>query len=141
MAGWSYSLCGDEQDLVDVKSIQLSPDPPKPGSDLTVTASGFVKDTIEEGAYADVTVKMGLIKLLQKQFDICEEARNNNATLQCPVASDEYAIQQTVALPNEIPRAKFKIEVRAYTEDERSLLCLNLNIDFMQRPFFKAIGW
>ena len=28
----------------------------------------------QEGAYADVTVKLGLIKLLQKQFDICEEA-------------------------------------------------------------------
>jgi len=28
----------------------------------------------QDGAYADVTVKLGLIKLLQKQFDICEEA-------------------------------------------------------------------
>lgn len=26
------------------------------------------------GAYADVTVKIGLIKLLHKQYDICEEA-------------------------------------------------------------------
>lgn len=28
----------------------------------------------QEGAYADVTVKLGLIKLLHKQFDLCEEA-------------------------------------------------------------------
>lgn len=28
----------------------------------------------QEGAYADVTVKVGLIKLLQKEFDLCEEA-------------------------------------------------------------------
>jgi hypothetical protein len=28
----------------------------------------------QEGAYADVTVKLGLIKLLQKRFDVCEEA-------------------------------------------------------------------
>ena len=28
----------------------------------------------QKGAYADVTVKVGLIKLLKKQFDVCEEA-------------------------------------------------------------------
>ena len=28
----------------------------------------------QEGAYADVTVKVGVIKLLQKEFDLCEEA-------------------------------------------------------------------
>lgn len=30
--------------------------------------------SMQEGAYADVTVKLGLIKLIQKQFDVCEEA-------------------------------------------------------------------
>lgn len=37
---------------------------------------GAAEDTadMQEGAYADVTVKLGLIKLLQKQFDLCEEA-------------------------------------------------------------------
>jgi hypothetical protein len=38
---------GTPSDLVEVKSIRLSPDPPVPGQDLTVTASGYVKDTIE----------------------------------------------------------------------------------------------
>jgi len=28
----------------------------------------------QDGAYADVAVKLGLIKLLSKQFDLCEEA-------------------------------------------------------------------
>jgi hypothetical protein len=28
----------------------------------------------QDGAYADVTVKLGLIKLLHKQFDLCLEA-------------------------------------------------------------------
>jgi len=29
---------------------------------------------VQDGAYADVTVKLGLIKLLKKEFDLCEEA-------------------------------------------------------------------
>jgi hypothetical protein len=28
----------------------------------------------QEGAFADVTVKIGLIKLLRKRFDLCQEA-------------------------------------------------------------------
>lgn len=28
----------------------------------------------QEGAYADVEVKLGLIKLLHKEFDLCQEA-------------------------------------------------------------------
>jgi hypothetical protein len=29
---------------------------------------------LQDGAYADIVVKMGLIKLLSKRFDLCEEA-------------------------------------------------------------------
>lgn len=57
-----------------LKSITVSPDPPVPGKPLSVTAVADVLETIEEGAYADVLVKLGLIKLLQKRFDVCEEA-------------------------------------------------------------------
>jgi hypothetical protein len=32
-----------------------------------------IADSAQYGAYVDVTVKLGLIKLLQKQFDMCEE--------------------------------------------------------------------
>ena len=33
---------------------------------------------VQEGAYADVTVKMGLVKLLTKTFDLCDEACVNH---------------------------------------------------------------
>lgn len=70
-------------------------------------------------------VKLGLIKLLQKRFDLCEEAyvvevllfslvnveppdrRKANATVTCPVPQGELHITQTVALPKEIPRGMF----------------------------------
>jgi len=42
---------------------------------------------VQEGAYADVTVKLGLVKLLTKTFDICEEAYVNHTQfiLSCPL--------------------------------------------------------
>jgi hypothetical protein len=102
----------------------VSPDPPQPGQNLTVKVTGLVKEVIEvcriiisliaprmltlhltqDGAYADVTVKLGLIKLLKKEFDLCEEAQNANMTVQCPVEAGTYTIEQTVELPKEIPK-------------------------------------
>lgn len=47
-----------------------------------------------------------MIKLLQKKFDVCEEARNANTTVSCPVEPGPYEIVQTVALPKEIPKGE-----------------------------------
>ncbi|KAF8514485.1 MD-2-related lipid-recognition domain-containing protein [Gautieria morchelliformis] len=129
-------------DVIEVKSLKISPDPPKPGDELTVTASGYVSRTIEDGATADVTVKLGLIKLLSKTFDICEEAKNANATLQCPVEPGDYDVVQKVALPWEIPRARFNVDVKAYNNDESDLMCARIMIDFIsgQASGFRIFG-
>ncbi|KIK06917.1 hypothetical protein K443DRAFT_673810 [Laccaria amethystina LaAM-08-1] len=134
---WSYVDCGLSTDIIQIESLEVSPDPPQPGKDLTVKVKAHVSQTIEEGAFADVTVKLGLIKLLQKRFDACEEARNVNATVKCPVEPGSYTVEQTVALPREIPRAKFLVKVLGFTVDEEEMLCLELKVDFMKRPFLK----
>ncbi|CAE7096953.1 unnamed protein product [Rhizoctonia solani] len=128
---WSWTDCGLPSDGVHIKSIEVTPDPPKPGQDLTVKVIATSDKEITEGAYADVTVKLGLIKLLKKQFDICEEARNANATIQCPIKGGDHEVVQTVALPREIPRAKFMVDVKGYTADDEDLVCVKLNVDFM----------
>jgi hypothetical protein len=88
-------LSGTPDDIVEIISLKVTPDPPQPGKDLTVDVSAFVKETIEvrtpfrfrrnftdlirsvstqEGAYANVVVKLGVVKLLTRRFDLCEEA-------------------------------------------------------------------
>ncbi|CDZ96745.1 vacuole protein [Phaffia rhodozyma] len=131
--GWSWVDCGVAGDAVQVESINISPDPPVPGKNLTVSVKGVVIDPINEGSYADVLVKLGLIKLLQKRFDVCDEAENANATVQCPVSPGSYEVSQTVELPKEIPRAKFAIQVRGVTAEDKDMLCLDLFIDFLHR--------
>ncbi|KDQ63665.1 hypothetical protein JAAARDRAFT_148241 [Jaapia argillacea MUCL 33604] len=136
-AGWDWADCGLPTDPVQIESISVTPDPPKPGEDLTVNVKAIVVEDVAEGAYADVVVKLGLVQLLKKRFDVCEEARNANASVQCPVSAGPYDITQTVALPREIPQAKFTVAVRGYTAEEDDMLCLNLKVDFMKKPFFR----
>ncbi|KAJ7119987.1 ML domain-containing protein [Mycena crocata] len=127
---WSYTDCGQESDAIRLELLTMSPDPPVPGKNLTITVKGLARKTIKEGAYADVVVKMGLIKLLTRRFDICEEARNANVSVTCPVAKGMHRVVHTVALPWEIPPAKFKAEVRAYTVDDEDMLCSIFDVDF-----------
>ncbi|KAJ6586447.1 ML domain-containing protein [Mycena vulgaris] len=129
---WEWSSCGEVGDPVQIKSITVSPDPPKIGAELTVSINAQVVETIEEGATADVLVKVGRIKLLQQTFDICEEARKANATVACPVEPGEYAIVQSVELPKEV---KYVINVQGFTVDEDPMVCVDLTVQF--RPFFQ----
>jgi len=133
LESWDYKVCSSPTDPIQIQSIEVSPDPPKPGSDLTVKVHAVVTAKIEDGAFADVDVKLGLIKLLHKRFDVCEEARNANATVQCPVEPGEYTVEQTVALPKEIPKAKFTVDVKGYTATEDDMVCVQLKVDFLPK--------
>ncbi|GAA5930231.1 sterol transporter [Sporobolomyces koalae] len=128
---WDWTDCGSPSDALQIESLKISPDPPRPGHDLTIVASGKAQSKIDFGTYADVTVKLGLIKLLTKQFDVCDELDNSNATLRCPIAPGTHSITQTVALPREIPRAKFQVEAKVYTQDEEPAACISLWINFL----------
>ncbi|KAL1757585.1 ML domain-containing protein [Schizophyllum commune] len=127
---WSYIDCGYDGSTVNLKSIEISPDPPIPGQQLTVTVKADVREIIQDGASATVVVKVGLIKLLHRTYDICEEARKANSTVQCPVEKGEHTVVQTVQLPREIPRAPFKIDVDAYTHEDDDMACVRLAVDF-----------
>ncbi|KAL4064906.1 ML domain-containing protein [Scleroderma yunnanense] len=137
LEGWSYENCGLPEDVIQLESISVTPDPPQPGKELTVTAVGTATDVIEDGAYADVVVKLGLVKLLSRTFDVCQEARTANTSIQCPVQKGKYTVVQSVVLPREIPRAKFTVNVRGYTANDDPMLCLDLKVDFMKPPFYR----
>ncbi|KAJ7635262.1 MD-2-related lipid-recognition domain-containing protein, partial [Roridomyces roridus] len=128
---WGYTDCaGADLDAVQIQSISVSPDPPKIGEKLTVIIDAEVKEVIEEGANADVTVKFGRIKLPKTRFDLCEEARKANAMISCPVEPGVYQIVQSVDLPKEVPKAKYTIDVDAYTVTEHPMACLEFAVQF-----------
>ncbi|CAK5269060.1 unnamed protein product [Mycena citricolor] len=133
---WSYEDCGNESDPVSITSISVSPDPPKIGQDLTVSVAFEVTQLVEEGAFADVLVKVGRIKLLNQRFDLCEEGRKANASVSCPVEPGNYVITQTVELPKETPKLRYVINVQGWTKAEKALACVDLGVYF--RPFFQV---
>ncbi len=76
------------------KSVDVDPNPLEPGDQVNVTIVGDLLETVDEGAYAEVVVKIGLVKILQKTFDICEELRKhkNEVDIQCPIEKGPFKV-------------------------------------------------
>ena len=102
------------------------------GQKVKVSASGNLTKVVEDGAYADVTVKLGLIKLLEKHLDLCEEARNAKEK-NCPYEAGSWNFEKEVDLPKEIPPTKFNIEMQAYTVDDEELIGMHGTVDFTKK--------
>ncbi|EEB89145.1 hypothetical protein MPER_12794, partial [Moniliophthora perniciosa FA553] len=43
---WDYVDCGLPSDAIQIKSIKVSPDPPQPGKELSVTVNAQAIETI-----------------------------------------------------------------------------------------------
>ncbi|CAO3670481.1 unnamed protein product [Rhizopus stolonifer] len=135
--------CGDQEDVFQLESFQVSPDIIAPGKQVNITVIGFLNEEVEEGAYAKVDVKLGLIKLIHKTFDICEELRNHKdeVDIQCPIEKGPLKVFQTVTLPKEIPPGDFRVTAVAYTANDEPLACLKIRVDFRHRRSLLGDFW
>ncbi len=64
-------------------------------------ASGKLLEDIGEGAYVQLQVKYGLIRLVSTKADLCEQV--GNVDLKCPIEKGDVTITKDVDLPREIP--------------------------------------
>ncbi|CDS10151.1 hypothetical protein LRAMOSA02828 [Lichtheimia ramosa] len=137
--------CSDDSYGVEIRDITLTPSFPEPGKELLIEAEGIIKEPIQDGAYVQVTVKIGVVTLIRRTFDLCEEMQKNDV-LDCPVrqgptkasivepsSHDHHIITKTVQLPKEIPKGDFRVYAQAYNYDDSDLACLKAHVDFRKR--------
>ncbi|KAJ2880092.1 Phosphatidylglycerol/phosphatidylinositol transfer protein, partial [Coemansia asiatica] len=91
----------EEDDLIDIKYVDLDPEQPKRSTPVHINALAYVKDHIDS-ATANVKVKYGFITLLNRNYDLCEELKSNlNKT--CPVDEGPIEVSVDVDVPGFIP--------------------------------------
>lgn len=83
------------------------------GKTLTIEAKGNFTEEIEDGAYINLSVKYGLIRLINQRADLCEQMKNVDE--ECPLTGEKN-ITKDVDLPKEIP------PVRGAHQDHNGLL-------------------
>lgn len=114
--------------LLKLERVDILPNPPLKGQNLTFTATGTISGDIKKGAYVDVDVRYGFIKLIHQTYDLCEEI--TKVDLECPIKKGLQKIQKTVEIPNEVPPGRYVVYARAYTKDDVFITCLTTTIDF-----------
>ncbi|KAI8339721.1 ML domain-containing protein [Chlamydoabsidia padenii] len=120
--------CGDEDDILTIDYIRLNPDPPVKGKNLHIDFKGSLKETVEDGAYINIVVKYGLVQLLKKSFDLCEEIQKIDKA--CPLKKGPIEISRDVELPKAIPGGKYTVEAHVYTVNDDPITCLHGETSF-----------
>ncbi|KAJ5172726.1 MD-2-related lipid-recognition [Penicillium capsulatum] len=124
------SFCANPADhLLEIDRVDLSPNPPKPGTTLNIKASGVLKETVEKGATVNLEVKWGLITLVKQTVDLCDQIKNVDLT--CPLENGDLVLEKQVDLPKQIPPGKYSVLADVYTKDQKQVTCLKTdNIQF-----------
>ncbi|OJJ82352.1 ML domain-containing protein [Aspergillus glaucus CBS 516.65] len=124
------TYCADPSSYsLDIKSVDLTPNPPLPGKTLVIEAAGTLHERIEEGATVLLEVKYGLITLIRQTADLCEQIEN--VDLHCPLEKGDMVLKTQVDLPKQIPPGKYSVHADVYNNDEKQVTCLEAqNIEF-----------
>ncbi|WFC93613.1 hypothetical protein MBRA1_000234 [Malassezia brasiliensis] len=134
---FSWTQCGGDNFSVRVESIELSPEVPERGRNLTVHGKGTLSRRADFGSYVDVTVRVGFLRIFWQRVDICGVLRENDVEVQCPAEPGHYDVVHTVELPSQIPPAKYNIHIEGKNHEARPLACLDLTVSF---PVFQRLG-
>lgn len=123
------SLCDAEyEQLLEIKHLSIDPNPPAKGQNLTIEASGYLYEDVEEGAYIEVEVRYGYIRLISQTLDLCEQSEQVDWS--CPIKAGDLKLNKQIELPNEIPPGKYVAVARAYTVDDDLITCLLTTVTF-----------
>lgn len=110
--------------LFNVTSLELDPELPEAGKNLTIQAEAVLLTTVTDGAYVDVVVKYGLITLVNQRYDLCDELGEADVGYTCPVKPGPITINKEVEIPSSMPPGEYIVIAKAYTIDDELLTCL-----------------
>ncbi|KAL8735227.1 MAG: hypothetical protein Q9166_001103 [cf. Caloplaca sp. 2 TL-2023] len=95
-------FCTDPTDyILTIDNVDLDPNPPQKGKALQIKAKGNFTEKVEQDAYIDLSIKYGLITLVNTKADLCEQMKEVDES--CPLEGVKE-FTKDVTLPQEIPR-------------------------------------
>ncbi|CAC37423.1 Phosphatidylglycerol/phosphatidylinositol transfer protein [Schizosaccharomyces pombe] len=123
---------GDDHVVVDY--INLIPNPPAAGKNLTIETEINVGTTVLNGSYVDIQVKYGFVRIVNERLDICDKAYEL-AAVECPVEPGIITKQATISLPWAIPPGRYHVLATAYNADGEQLTCVSASVSFSHFGF------
>jgi hypothetical protein len=125
----SRQYCADPADyILSIDEVNLDPNPPTPGCNLTIEAAGTFSKNVEAGAKVFLQVKYGLITLIKQEADLCDQI--GNVDLSCPLEKGPMSFTKSVNIPAQVPAGKYTVMADVYTVDGEKVTCLESVVFF-----------
>ncbi|ODV92586.1 hypothetical protein CANCADRAFT_14931, partial [Tortispora caseinolytica NRRL Y-17796] len=122
-------LCdAQSKQILDVQLLNVLPNPPEAGKNITVEAYGTLSQTIEKGAYVELNVRYGMIQLIKQTVDLCDELKHVDK--KCPIEKGPVSFLKEIALPDAIPPGIYSVVAQAYTYDDQEIACVTATVKF-----------
>ncbi|KAE9984780.1 hypothetical protein BLS_001353 [Venturia inaequalis] len=122
----SYKSCGDLNDVLQVESLTLDPNPLEHGKN-SIIANGTLTEDITEGTMISVRVKAGALTVYHKELDLCDLAKSKS-DITCPIKAGPINIEKEFEIPKNIPHTNLKIALSGTTADGGQLTCYNIAV-------------
>jgi hypothetical protein len=119
--GWSN--CGTTNDLFQLGTFSMTPDPPRRSSTLSVRVAGTLAEQLT-GGRLNYTVSFGIIPIVQDSIELCEALKLEPKIPQCPLRSGEWDVTHHVEMPREVPFGRYVIRAAAWNNDGREIFCV-----------------
>ncbi|KAI9859087.1 MAG: Phosphatidylglycerol/phosphatidylinositol transfer protein [Vezdaea acicularis] len=113
--------------ILKIDHVDLTPNPPVKGENLTLEAVGTFSEPVEKGAKVRLLVKYGYVKIFNREEDLCDQV--GNVDLSCPL-DGKNTVTKIIQLPKEIPPGKYDVQADVYTKDEKKIICLAAEVTF-----------
>ncbi|KAJ3225017.1 Phosphatidylglycerol/phosphatidylinositol transfer protein [Clydaea vesicula] len=118
-----FKSCGTAQDNFTLQKLIVNPLNPVIGKEVQITAHGNVNfEDIVEGATVKVVAKVGnIITVLDKVFNLCEQAATANITCPIKVGPNEFGVKLLV--PSNTPSIKVTVKATITNANGNAVGC------------------
>ena len=106
-------LCSDAEDVMTVSKVDLSPNPPIKGQNLTVKIEGILSEDLSTDATMFVSMKKGMIKFPRMKIPACDYFTGG-----CPISKGPASLEMMFEIPQMIPGGSYEVRAILYNVDK-----------------------
>eukprot|EP00003_Mantamonas_plastica_P008405 TRINITY_DN1735_c0_g1_i3.p3 TRINITY_DN1735_c0_g1~~TRINITY_DN1735_c0_g1_i3.p3 ORF type:complete len:155 (+),score=45.07 TRINITY_DN1735_c0_g1_i3:44-466(+) len=117
-----WSFCGTSADHLKIGSVQITPDPPQKGANITVAASGTLDEQVTGGS-AVVKLYYSGIKILDHTYDLC----TLDPQIKCPFPQGTNTLKVSEMIPSDAPGGHYTGSVNLNDQNNTEITCIKLD--------------
>lgn len=118
-----WSNCGNSNDMSTIKSVTITPDPPKSGKTVKIEASFSLKENLTGGSFK-AKVKYSFFPSVSKTIDLCDLAKLGG--LSCPISQNTTQVVLEQQLPS-FPGGHYTGQVTGVDQNGKRIGCINID--------------